>query len=439
MKRDMARECALRVLAACRMNGAWADGALKEALRREKLDSRDAAFATNLVYGVMQNRLYLDRCLSELTVIKKLEPMALDILRLGSYQLLFLDRVPASAAINESVNLAKAHKLARAAGLINAVLRNLERKKGEMLPLHFSSELEELSVSTSHPMPLTKRIVGLIGLEEAKAFFRANNAPAPMTVHTNTLKTTSSALCEELLQAGVQVEPHPWLADCFHLSMTGNLEAMDAFTSGHFTVQDAAAKLTALVAAPQAGDFVIDTCAAPGGKSFAMAMLMGDKGKILSCDMEEHKMRILDGGAKRLGIGSVKAEIADGRVLREELVEKADVVVCDVPCSGLGIIRKKPDIRYKDLQEVRNLPPIQRDILWNAAHYVKPGGTLVYSTCTILPEENEAITDAFVAEHSDFSYEPFDLPFEKTAGHITLWPQRTGTDGFYIAKLKRKL
>ena len=440
MRVDRAREAALDALAACRRNGAWIDGALKQVLKRDGLSGRDAAFASRIAYGVMQSRIYLDRCLARCLTQRpeKLEPLLLDILRVGAYQILLMDKVPVNAAVNEAVEMAKAHKLSRAAGLVNAVLRNVDRRRGE--PLAFADELEALSVQTSHPRALVERMVGLLGAEEAEAFLRADNEPVPTTIQTNTLKTTAKLLRASLEEEGVTVEPHPWLADCFTVSGTGDLEGLRAWREGWFTVQDAAAKLTALAAAPKAGSFVIDTCAAPGGKSFAMAVCMEGKGHILSCDVEEHKLRLMEAGAERLGIECMEVRLADGRVCDEELAEKADVVVCDVPCSGLGIIRKKPDIRYKDPKELAKLPREQRAILENAASYVRPGGTLIYSTCTVLPEENQEVITWFLKGHPEFRLSPFVLPapIGGCDGHLTLWPQRWGTDGFYICRLEKQ-
>lgn len=439
MSADRAREAALEVLTACRRNGAWVDGALKQSLRKNALAGRDAAFASRLAYGATQYRLLLDahlaRCLRQRP--EKLEPQLLDILRLGAYQLLLMDKVPASAAVNESVELAKAHKLARAAGLVNAVLRSVDRKRGE--PLSFCDRTEELSILTSHPRALVERLAAVYG-EETEALLRANNELVPTVIHVNHLKTTADALRASLESEGVAVTPHPWLADCFLLSATGDLESLTAWREGHFTVQDAAAKLTALAAAPKRGDFVIDTCAAPGGKSFAMAQCMEGEGRILSCDVEEHKLRLMELGAQRLGIDCMEVRLADGSRFDPSLAEAADVVVCDVPCSGLGIIRKKPDIRYKALEPLAALPALQRAILENASRYVRPGGTLVYSTCTVLPEENEGVTDAFLRDHTDFAYDsiPLPAPLGTVDGHITLLPHRHGTDGFYICHMKRK-
>ena len=238
MRVDRAREAALDALAACRRNGAWIDGALKQVLKRDGLSGRDAAFASRIAYGVMQNRIYLDRCLARCLTQRpeKLEPLLLDILRIGAYQILFMDKVPVNAAVNEAVEMAKAHKLSRAAGLVNAVLRNVDRKRGE--PLAFADELEALSVQTSHPRALVERMVGLLGAEEAEAFLRADNEPVPTTIQTNTLKTTAKRLRASLGDEGVTVEPHPWLADCFTISGTGDLEGLRAWQIGRASCRE---------------------------------------------------------------------------------------------------------------------------------------------------------------------------------------------------------
>lgn len=434
-----ARECALQVLVACRKNHAWADAALQSALRTNELSAQDAALCSRIVYGVMQNKALLDWYLSAYCTqkIDHLQPPLLDILRIGAYQILFLDKVPDSAAVNESVTLTKSTKHAAAAGLINAVLRKVAQNKSD-LPLLPRGETEYLSVKYSHPEWLVTRLLSVLGREETEEFLRLNNESAPMTVQVNPLKTTKDELVRELSNAGVTVSPHPWLAGCLELSGTGDLTTLGAFYNGKFTVQDAAARLVSYAAGFQSGDRVLDVCAAPGGKSFAAAFAMGGEGSILSCDLHENKLKRIREGAERLGITCIKTTVADGRIFREEWREAFDTVLCDVPCSGLGIIRKKPDVREKAAEELAELPAIQSAILDNSAHYVKPGGVLVYSTCTILPEENEQVTDAFLASHDDFTYDTFSVPtFGDVAGHITLWPQRHGTDGFYICRMRK--
>ena len=430
------REAALEVLTACRKSDAYVDAALKSTLRRAKLSPRDAALTSHITYGVVQNRMLIDYYLDKLCKngTDDLEPVILDILRIGACQILLMDRIPHSAAVNEAVSMAKVHHRPRAAGMVNAVLRNLSRSKDALTPP------PDLPRRTSHPQWLVERLTAILGREEAEQCLIANNAPAPMTVQTNTLQTTSEALCEELRTAGVAVMPHPFLEGCFFLEGAGDIEALPAFTEGRFLVQDAAARLTAIAADCRPGTVLIDVCAAPGGKSFAAAMAMKNQGEIVACDIHPHKLQLLQRGAERLGVTCLRTELADGRQRREAFIGSADTVFCDVPCSGLGIIRKKPDIRYKVPKALAGLPEVQLAILRNAKEYVKPGGVLVYSTCTILPEENEQVVQALLQDAPELSLESFSLPgVGACPGEITLWPHRHQTDGFYICKLRKQL
>ncbi|MGM9618361.1 MAG: 16S rRNA (cytosine(967)-C(5))-methyltransferase RsmB [Oscillospiraceae bacterium] len=433
------RDTALFVLSACRDLGAWSDGSLKKAIARDGLDSRDAAFASRLCYGVLQNRAMLDSRLGLYCTqrVDHLEPAVREVLRLGAYQILFMDRVPDSAAVSESVEQIRRAGRPQAAGLVNAVLRKLAASKEQLPPIEGRTPAETLSIRYSHPHWLTVRLISLLGAEEAERFLAENNRPAPMTIQTNSLKTTPEDLRQELSAAGATAEPHPWMPGCFELSGSGDLEKLEAFQAGRFTVQDPAARLVSMAAGLQGGEFVIDTCAAPGGKSFAAAMEMKNKGRILSCDVHTHKLKLIESGAARLGITIIETAQADGREPKQELLGAADAVIVDAPCSGLGIIRKKPDIRYKDPKALQNLPAVQSAILRNAAAYVRPGGTLLYSTCTILPEENEGVTEAFLQTHPAFQREAFALPFGGEAAEITLWPQRHRCDGFYICKMRK--
>ena len=433
------REAALQVLTACRKLDAWSDGSLKAAVKG--LDRREAAFATRLTYSVLQNRALLDFYLSKFCSqsFDKLEPFVRDVLRLGACQILMMDRVPDSAAVSESVEMVKRHKRQRAAGFVNAVLRELSRKKESLPPIPAENAAEYLSIRYSHPKWLVERLLNILGREQAEEFLRQNNEAVPMTIQRNTLKCTAQELLDRLTEAGVAVTPHRWLADCWEVTGTGDLEQMELFRDGWFQVQDAAAKAAALAAGAKPGDRVLDVCAAPGGKTFACAMAMENEGEIISCDIHAHKLELIERSAGRLGIDCVKTQLADGRENREEWNEQFDLVVCDVPCSGLGIIRKKPDIRYKDPKPMQGLPRIQRAILENACRYVKSGGTLLYATCTILPEENDDVVADFLTAHSEFHKEPFRLAAgqEETDGSLTLWPQRHGTDGFYLCKMRK--
>ena len=435
-----ARGTALRVLVSCRTNGAWADAALKAHLGG--LSSADAALCSRIVYGVMQNRMLLDFYIGSYCSQKPdhLQPPLLDILRIGAYQILYLDKVPDSAAVNESVELAKENKRGQAAGLVNAVLRKISKNKND-LPAIPDRDLERyLSIRYSHPKWLVKRLLAMLGREEAERFLVANNGVAPITIQVNPMKATSETLLAELTECGAAARMHAWIPGCLELSGTGDLTALESFREGKFLVQDGAARLVSLVAGIKPGDRVLDVCAAPGGKSFSAAFAMGDRGEIVACDLHENKLRRIEEGAERLGITCIHTAAADGRNPNPGWAGKFDAVLVDAPCSGLGIIRKKPDIRYKKADDLFALPVIQSAILENAATYVRPGGTLIYSTCTILPEENKQVTDAFLAGHGEFSRESFALPVPvgETAGDLTLWPQRHGTDGFYICRMRRQ-
>lgn len=441
VRKPDARETALEVLMQVDSANAWSDGGLKRTIAKNKLDSRDAALATRLCYGVIQNRMLLDYYIGCWCSQRpeRLESVIRNILRLGGYQILFLDKVPPRAAVNEAVEMTKRHRREKAAGMVNAILRKFAANREDMPPLPKGSPAQTLSLRYSHPRWLVERLLSLIGEEETEAYLRMNNQVVPTTIQTNPLKGTPEELEKLLRQTGAQVEPHPWLAGCFSVSGTGDLEQLSAFREGRFTVQDAAARLVATVAAPAQEDRVLDVCAAPGGKSFAMAMDRRDRGQILSCDVHPHKLKLIDSGAQRLGITSIRTALADAREEHAAWLEQADVVVADVPCSGLGIIRKKPETRYKDPDEIAKLPALQLAILENCARYVKKGGTLVYSTCTILRRENEDVVRTFLAAHPEFAPAPWSHPVcgGREDGMVTLLPPEHDTDGFFIAKLKR--
>ena len=435
------RDAALEALLQMERRGAWSDGSLKRITAQAGLDGRDAALCTHLTYGVVQNRtlldFYIDGWCSQRAA--RLETVVACALRLGIYQILFMDKVPDRAAVHETVEMVKRHGKSRAAGMVNAVLRKCAASKNALPPLPYKGAAERLTVQYSHPKWLVERLIALVGEQETEEFLRLDNEPVPTVIQTNTLKTTPDALAKELRASGVQVQAHPWLTGCFEVTGTGDMARLPAFAEGRCTVQDAAARLTAMVTGARKGDRVLDVCAAPGGKSFAMAMQMEDQGEIRSCDIHPHKLKLIESGAARLGITSVRTALADGRERHAAWTGQADVVLADVPCSGLGIIRKKPDIRWKDPAPLAQLPPIQAAILDNAAGYVRPGGVLVYSTCTVLPEENGGVTEAFLRAHPEFTKEEFTLPGVGTwGGDVTLWPQRHGTDGFYNCRMRRR-
>ena len=434
-----ARECALSVLVACRRNGAWADAALKAQLGKCALSAQDAALCSRIVYGVMQNELLLNWYLSAYCTQKldHLQPPLADILRIGAYQILFLDKVPDHAAVSESVELCRTNGRSAASGLVNAVLRKVAQNKSNLPPLP-EGNIARLSVAYSHPQWLVKKLVSLLGVEEAEAFLRIDNEASPISVQVNPLKTNEKALVDELRGEGVCVTPHPWVPGCLELSGTGDLTTLSAFYNGRFTVQDAAAHLIVCAADFARGQRVLDVCAAPGGKSFAAAFAMENEGSILSCDLHENKLKRIREGAQRLGITCIETAAVDGRAFREEWAGHFDVVICDVPCSGFGVIAKKPEIRGKTEAEISALPAIQRDILDNLAAYVKRDGVLLYSTCTVLRAENEDVVNAFLADDGEFAPEGFNVGgVSEPSGMHCFWPNVDGTDGFFAAKLRR--
>ena len=430
-----ARDTALSVLIACRTKQAWADGALKDYIARDRLDSREAALASRLVYGVVQNRRLLDFYLAAFVKgkLKNLQPVVLDILRLGACQIVFFDKVPDSAAVNEAVRMARRHANPRAAGLVNAVLRNLARSR-DALP-----QPKELGVRYSCPDALVELLRHSVGDALLEPLLRSQNEAPPMTVQVNALRTTQDALLERLCAQGIEAEPHPWCPDCLTVRGSGSLERLDAFREGLFYVQDAAARLAVLGADVRPGMTVLDCCAAPGGKSFAAAIAMENRGRLYSRDLHAHKIPLIEAGAARLGITILEAAQQDASQPVPGWEQTFDRVLCDVPCSGLGVIRKKPDIREKDLSGIGGLPAVQRRILETQARYVRPGGALLYSTCTLLPEENGGVTADFLAAHREFSMEPMKLPVgQDNPGEVTLLPCVHGTDGFYLCLLRRR-
>ena len=439
-----AREAAMLALNACQRQGGWSDGALKKQLAAAALSGRDAALATQLCFGVLQNQMLLDFYLAKFSNIplKRMEGKVVQTLRLGAYQMLFLTRIPHSAAVNSAVALVKAHcKNPRAAGMVNGILRSMERSLQNMPVIPQGDPVAYLSTLYSHPEWLVKEFILSLGEEETAQLLAADNSQPPTAVIVNTTRTTVEALKAMLEADHVEAEPHPWLENCLLLSRTGDLERMEAFQQGLFYVQDPASSLSVLAAVAKPGMRVLDCCAAPGGKSFAAAIAMENQGEIVSCDLHPHKKKLIQAGADRLGLTIITPKTADGKVFRPEWERAFDLVLVDAPCSGLGVIRKKPDIRYKDPALLADLPAVQLDILRNAARYVRPGGTLMYSTCTLLYRENGEVVETFLAENKAYKAETFTLPGPVgpvQSGSVTLWPHRHGTDGFFISKMRRE-
>ncbi len=430
-----ARHTALTALIACRKAGAWADSVLDAHIRRDGLDSRDAALATRLCCGVLQNRALLDFYLSAFSArrLSDLQPVVLDILRLGAYQILFSDRIPASAAVNEAVEQARKSANGKAAGYVNGVLRALCRGP---LPEPSENSPDYLSTKYSHPAPLVELLRENIPAEALEPMLRADNCIPDAALQVNTCKTTASDLLAQLSGA----HEHPWMPDCITMQGMGSPERLPAFGQGLFWVQDPAARLAVFAMELRPGMRVLDVCAAPGGKTFAAAAAMHGEGEILACDIHESRLRRITQAAGRLGFDCIRTLLCDATLPLNEADGSFDAVLIDAPCSGLGVIRKKPDIRYKDIRSLAGLPAIQASILESRCRAVKKGGILLYATCTVLQSENEKQIAAFLSRHGEFEAQSFSIPGagRVDGGMITLYPGGTlDTDGFFICRLRR--
>lgn len=427
-----ARSAALKALERCRRNGAWSGASIDSVISSGSLDRREAALAAKLCLGVLQNTELCDFYIDSF-VNTGLEPKVRDILRIGTYQLLMLDRIPARAAVNESVQLCRDCGFARAAGLVNAVLRKIADT--EHLPeIPGKGSAEYLHIKYSHPIWLINRLISENGYDHTEQFLAANNSVRRLNIQVNTLKISTDDYCAMLDKENIAYIRAGYPDGCLELA-GGNVTLLPGYDDGLFYVQDKAARLAAEAAGAESGMRVIDVCAAPGGKSFACAIRMHNEGQIISCDIHEKKLSLICSGAERLGIGIITAKARDARRHEEELCGEFDLVIADVPCSGIGVIGRKPEIRQKKEAEAAALPEIQREILASCAELVRPGGALLYSTCTVLQTENEDIIKSFLADNTDFSLEAY--PGAETGMH-TFWPHIDGTDGFFAARLRRK-
>lgn len=423
-----ARETALLALYEVEYKGAYSNIALKNCLKGSNLDARDKALCTSLFYGVISRRLTLDAMLGQLSRVKpkKISKYIRLILLLGLYQIKFADKIPVSAAVNESVRLAKRYGHSSAAGFVNALLKNAAKTE---------FDFAEPSVKYSAAKEVCDAVFADYPDRAEQILAELNEEPV-CTLRANRLKISRDELCERL--GG---EPCGFLEDALYIKRT-DISQNELYAEGLFTVQDLSPMLACRVLAPMPGDTVVDACAAPGGKTTYLAELMQNRGKIFAFDLHEHRAELIAKNAKRLGINIIEASCADARVCVPELVGTADRVLADVPCSGIGIARRKPELKYKTDND--GLPGLQLEILSAAAKYLKPGGVLVYSTCTLYKRENGGVLERFLRENPDFEREDISgaLPEgfkEDNKGEITVMPGENSCDGFYIAKIKRHI
>ena len=434
------RTVAFQILQKVEQDGAYSNLALNHAIRENKLGGVDSAFVSALVYGVLERAVTLDYIIKQYSKIplRKIEAKTKLILRMGIYQLLFMDKVPDSAAVNESVNLAKKQRLNQSAGFINGVLRSITRAETPYrLPEKDKDAVYYYSVKYAVPQSLVRLWTQSYGEANAEKLMASLSGRPQLYVRVNTLKTDKAALRAALEAQGVVCEDVPALPNALRLSHTGAVERLSAYKDGLFHVQDLSSQLCVDFLSPKPRDVMLDICAAPGGKSFTAAQYMQNRGKLYAFDLFDHKLKLLRDGAQRLGISVLLASKRDGAA--GAALPLADKILCDVPCSGLGILSRKPEIRAKEDLLPSDLPDLQYQILCRSAQYLASGGTLVYSTCTLNPAENGENARRFLREHPDFRGVPLTPPdgvaraIEENAWELTLMPHTAGTDGFYIA------
>jgi 16S rRNA (cytosine967-C5)-methyltransferase len=437
------REVALEILLQIEKNQAYSNLLLNQTVNRTKLDPRDVGLLTEIVYGTIQRRDTLDYYLQ--SFVKKGVPSLQDwvkvLLRLSVYQIAYLDRVPERAVIHEAVAIAKKRGHKGISGMVNGVLRSIQR---EGLPslAQIKDETERIALEYSYPVWLVKRWVGQYGLDETREMCQSSLEPPNVTVRVNQVKLSVEEALLLLEQEGLQVK-HGDLSPDAIIVEKGNVFQTNTYKKGYVTAQDESSMLVGRAVGAKPGMTVADTCAAPGGKSTHIAEQMDDTGTVLSFDLHDHKVKLIHDQTKRLGLSCIQAEAMDARKIHEKVKEQFDRVLVDAPCSGFGVIRRKPDIKWskreKDIKAIKN---IQQEILQAVAPFVKQGGTLIYSTCTVDKDENEESVANFLAEHPDFQLDKTlkDRLPEKALGRyvegmVTILPQDFQTDGFFIASL----
>ena len=437
------RLLAVKALSDINRNDAYANITLQDYISKHNLADLDRRFFTELVYGVVRRRNYLDAIIVHFAKrpLKKLSSMVVEILRLGIYQIIYMDKVPESAAVNESVKLAK--KLTRGlSGFVNAILRSVIREQDSIgVEGLASNDIEVISFIYNIPLWLIDLWMGEFGRDKTEDLCAWFNQQPKLTARINTILIDIPQCLTLLKEQGWDVSQDSNYKDIIYInSHRGSLEKSDAVIKGYITFMDKASMLVARLVNPQPGERVLDCCAAPGGKSMYMAALMDNTGSLISCDIHEHKIALMESNAQRLGISIVQTKVQDATDLPSAWKSYFDRVLVDAPCSGLGILQKKLDMRWrKDESTLLELPPLQLAILERAAMTVKEKGYLVYSTCTLNYRENEDVVEAFLQKHKEFSIVPVgtDFPLKSNNGMITTYPPTDDMDGFFMVKMQR--
>jgi len=438
------REIALKVLMDVHQNGAFSNYSISKYLKGRE-DVKGENLIREIVYGVIENALYLDYIISKLSKVKieKIDPKILEILRIGVYQMAFMDRIPHRAAVNESVNLAKKYGHKGTVGFTNGILRNFSRNKEELMKIDVKDKLDYLSIKYSHPRWMVERWVKEFSLEFTEELLISNNSKPMLNIRVNTLKLRRDELKRILSDYGYTVYNTEYASDGLIVEDPVRITETEEFNKGYFTIQDESSMLVAQILSPAENSVVLDLCSAPGGKSTHAGQIMNNKGKIISLDIYEHKLKLVRENAERLGITIIETGIHDAQELNKNMVEMADYCIVDAPCSGLGIIKRRPEIKWNRKEEdIKDLADMQKKILNNAGKYLKPGGVMVYSTCTIEKAENMDVIQDFLMKNRNFKLSGFEnfLCSTRNAdtaekGYVQLFPNVHGTDGFFIARL----
>ena len=431
---DKTREIALKTLYKIDKEEAYSNIELNEQIKqnRKNLTEKDIGLISEIVYGVTTWKLTLDEIIKKYSKIKikKISPWIINILRMGIYQIIFLDKIPKSAAVNESVNLAKRYGHASSSNFVNAILRKIEKNDYEEF-FKIEDDIERISKTTSMPKWIVEELMKNNDEKEVEEICKNSNIKPKVTIRVNTLKTNKQELIERLREKNIECkETAKKLDDFLILEKVKNIENVEDFKQGYFTIQDISAGQTAKILNPQPGEVVLDACSAPGGKTTYIAELMKNKGKIEAWDIHEHRTKLVEQNAQRLGIDIIETKVKDASLYDESLKEKFDKILLDVPCLGIGVIKRKPDIKWqRKLEDVEKITEIQKKILNNCSKYLKKDGTMVYSTCSILKEENQDVVDKFLKENSEFYIEPNEVR--------NILPNQE-EDGFFICKIYKK-
>lgn len=429
---DKTREIALKILYKIDKEKAYSNIALNEEIKenRKKLEEKDIGLISEIVYGVTTWRLTIDEIIKKYSKIKikKISPWILNILRMGIYQIIFLDKIPKSAAVNESVNLAKRYGHSSSSNFVNAILRKVEKSDYKEF-FQIDDNIEKISKTTSMPIWIIEELLKNNNIETVEQICKNSNLKPKITIRINNLKTNKKEIEQKLKGKNIEYKETEY-EDFLILEKIKNVENLDLFKEGLFTIQDISAGQTAKILNPQKREYILDACAAPGGKTTYMAEIMENEGQILAWDIYEHRTKLIEENAKRLGIEIIKTEVKDASIYNEKLKEKFDKILLDVPCLGIGVIKRKPDIKWqRNIEDIKEITNIQVKILENCSRYLKKGGELVYSTCSILKQENENTIFNFLKEN-----DTFDI-VENSMTNILPDNEK---DGFFICKLKKK-